>query len=111
MRQSLIASIIKFFGVLLSFFLANFLFAATLTLTRAEVAQHSTQENCWIIIDKEVFDITTYIAHHPPPLDIVIKDCGRDASIGWKTKGTKNKPHSKKAHILIKKYLIGVIKD
>jgi len=75
--------------------------------TLKEVAEHDTKEDCWIIIEGTVYDISTYIERHPPPLDLVIKDCGKDATLGWNTKGSKNKPHSKKAHTMLQKYELG----
>lgn len=33
--------------------------------TKEEVAQHNTRQNCWIIVDGDVYDITGYIDEHP----------------------------------------------
>ncbi len=74
--------------------------------TLGEVAQHRTAADCWMIIEGRVYDVTSYVPKHPKkyPLQDV---CGQDVSEGWKTKGEKQKPHSRKAHAFLEKMLIG----
>lgn len=79
----------------------------THSVTRAELEKHSTPENCWILIEGNVYDITQYISKHPTPDSVLTNLCGKDGTAGWKTKGRKNKSHSKKAEIMLKKLRVG----
>ena len=71
-----------------------------------EVIKHNSEKSCWMVIDKKVYDITSYITKHPTPPQILIKYCGKDGSKGYKTKGL-GRPHSKEANKMLEKYLIG----
>lgn len=77
------------------------------TFTAKDVALHSSKADCWVIIDNKIYDVTTYIDKHPAPTRTIADLCGQDASVGWNTKGTKGKPHSRKAAVLLKSYLKG----
>lgn len=51
------------------------------TFTLAEVSQHSTADDCWFVIDGEVYDVTEYIAAgtHPGG-EAILNGCGTDAT-------------------------------
>jgi len=76
----------------------------------AEVAKHNTDASCWIVIDKEVFDVTAYIAKHPAPKVILKKSCGTDVSEHYKTKKGLGEKHSDKANEEKTKMKIGTLK-
>ena len=71
-----------------------------------EIIKHNSKESCWIVINKSVFDVTSYISKHPAPPVIMLKYCGKDGTKGYATKGM-SKPHSEKSHQLLKSYKIG----
>ena len=54
--------------------------AAVTTYTIADVEAHSTKESCYTTIDGKVYDITSYIPHHPGGERDIMKICGRDGS-------------------------------
>ncbi len=49
------------------------------TYTLAQIAQHSTATSCWLAIDGNVYDVTTFIPIHPGGRAI-LRGCGKDAS-------------------------------
>lgn len=83
-----------------------------ITLTREEVAKHSTKDNCWIIIDEFVYDVTSYLDKHPARADTITPYCGKDATEPFLTKDLSiPRDHSEYAHDLLKKYLLGKLGD
>lgn len=52
----------------------------TRRVTREEVAQHSTKDDCWVIISGKVYDITEWAPHHPGGAGIARMYAGKDAT-------------------------------
>jgi len=48
--------------------------------TLTEVAQHSTPENCWTVVDGKVANVTEWFGVHPGGDDKLAKACGKDAT-------------------------------
>lgn len=75
-----------------------------------ELKAHNTTESCWIQIEKDVYDVTDYIAEHKDKHSYdLARWCGRDATSGWQDKDGKSKPHSRKANNMLPRYRIGSI--
>ena len=49
--------------------------------TREEVFQHSTKEDCWIVLHGEVYDVTSWINKHPGGAQLLLNHAGEDASV------------------------------
>ncbi|KAK5116838.1 hypothetical protein LTR85_009098 [Meristemomyces frigidus] len=49
-------------------------------LTRAEVRKHATPDSCWLIIQGNVYDLTTFLNEHPGGPAIIRRHAGEDAT-------------------------------
>jgi len=75
-----------------------------LIFTKEEVEKHNRKDDCWIIIDGNVCDVTEFLNDHPGGPDILLEYVGKDATNEFKDIG-----HSKDALELVQKYKIGNI--
>jgi len=48
--------------------------------TMAEVQKRSTREDCWSVVNGNVYELTSFIQRHPGGADDIGKMCGKDAS-------------------------------
>jgi salicylate hydroxylase len=52
----------------------------TRAVTREEVAQHKTRDDCWVIISGKVYDISEWAPHHPGGAGIARMYAGKEAT-------------------------------
>ncbi|KAF6004573.1 hypothetical protein F1559_004430 [Cyanidiococcus yangmingshanensis] len=69
--------------------------------TAAEVSQHYTRDSLWLIIDGRVYDVTSYIDHHPGG-DAIFRNAGRDSSAGF-----HGDQHPEKVNEILPDFYIG----
>lgn len=72
------------------------------------VAERNTKSNCWIIINKSVYDVTEYIDSHPGGADLITEYCGKDATQAFRTQGGEGQ-HSPSANSILNEYVIGTL--
>jgi cytochrome b involved in lipid metabolism len=60
--------------------------------TRAEVAAHNKLDDCWVVIDSTVYDVSGFLAVHPGGPAIVAKYAGQDCTEAF------NREHSYVKH-------------
>ena len=74
-----------------------------------EVVQHNSQEDCWIVIDGKVYDVTSFVSSHPGGKAIV-EGCGMSAKHLFETRPMgSGTPHSDGARNLLNDYFIGYL--
>jgi len=81
----------------------------------SEVAKHATLEDCWMVIEGAVYDVSDYVLRHPAPQEALKPWCGREATEGMRTKGDdsgnysgdKTGDHSARAWRMLERYRIG----
>jgi cytochrome b involved in lipid metabolism len=76
------------------------------TFSRQQVASHSSKDSCWIIIDRNVYDVTGYLFQHPGGSSILL-----DPTMKGKDRGQefRDNDHSGMAKATLKQYFIGVL--
>lgn len=45
-----------------------------------DVQQHKSRKSCWIVINKQAYDVTTFLDSHPGGSAIILKYAGKDAT-------------------------------
>merc|ERR1719183_22307 len=49
-------------------------------LTLAEVAKHNTEQDCWVVVNDEVLDVTKFLPDHPGGVLAIVTFAGKDAT-------------------------------
>ncbi|KAJ5184024.1 hypothetical protein N7492_001640 [Penicillium capsulatum] len=52
-------------------------------LSTREVAEHRTPEDCWVVVDNQVWDVTDFLDQHPGGATIILKYAGNDATAAY----------------------------
>ncbi|KAF2709000.1 mitochondrial cytochrome-like protein b2 [Pleomassaria siparia CBS 279.74] len=50
----------------------------------AEVAKHNSKESCWIVLESNVYDVTSFLSKHPGGAAMLLKQAGSDATNEFK---------------------------
>ncbi|HEY3406931.1 MAG TPA: cytochrome b5 domain-containing protein [Propionicimonas sp.] len=71
----------------------------------ATVKKHHTKSNCWSVVGKNVYKLTSFIKKHPGGQKRIIAMCGKNATAKFRGQhGTGGR-----ANTVLKKYKIGVL--
>jgi predicted heme/steroid binding protein len=54
--------------------------AGAKTFTKEEVAKHNKKNDCWVIVDGQVLDVTNFLPDHPGGEKAILLYAGRDAT-------------------------------
>ena len=73
-------------------------------VTMEQVAQRSSVDDCWVVIDDIVYDLAEFIAEHPGGETNVINTCGSDASEVF---ATEVGPHDEGNLQRLEQYVVG----
>jgi len=122
-REFLISIIILFFSISLTIFyrleykkntaqiVPNPSFASQsktpfISLSLTKVKKHRQPNDCWVIINHNVYNLTSYLKFHPGGAGVIIPFCGQDASQAFLTKGGKGS-HSPSASQQLQQLYLG----
>ena len=50
--------------------------AAAKTFTYAQVAEHTSEDDCWMVISGKVYDVTKFLDEHPGGPEIMVEEAG-----------------------------------
>ncbi len=73
------------------------------SFTLAEISKHNSRHDCYLIINNNIYDVSSYISYHPAGSRIITSRCGKEVT------GIFARIHSNRAWDLLKKYKIGTI--
>ncbi len=82
----------------------------TIKYTMTEIAKHNSEKDCWLLIDNEVQDVTSYMSKHPGGKGWILPYCGKDATVAFSTKGGEGS-HSEKAYGLLDSLYVGDLSE
>merc|ERR1719330_948734 len=51
-----------------------------MALTLDEVAKHTTEKDCWVVVNDQVLDVTKFLPDHPGGALAILTFAGKDAS-------------------------------
>ncbi|EPS57444.1 hypothetical protein M569_17373, partial [Genlisea aurea] len=69
-----------------------------------EIAKHNRSEDCWLIIDGKVYDVTEFMEDHPGGDDVLLSSTGKDATNDFLDVG-----HSDNARETMEKFCVGEV--
>lgn len=75
-------------------------------ITLEEVSWHDTHQDCWVVINDRVYDVTPFLFEHPGGEDVLLEHGGRDASFAFSSSG-----HSAAAIRALDRYIVGILPE
>ncbi|XP_023554801.1 cytochrome b5-like isoform X2 [Cucurbita pepo subsp. pepo] len=72
--------------------------------TLAEVASHDNRNDCWLIIEDKVYDVTKFLEDHPGGDEVLLSSTGKDATNDFLDVG-----HSSAASAMMEEFYVGDI--
>ncbi|CAL5427232.1 unnamed protein product [Camellia sinensis] len=72
--------------------------------TLAEVSEHNTPKDCWLVIDGKVYDVTKFLEDHPGGDEVLLSATGKDATDDFEDVG-----HSSSARAMMDEFYVGDI--
>ncbi|XP_076924530.1 cytochrome b5-like [Bidens hawaiensis] len=68
----------------------------------ADVSCHNNTNDCWIVINARVYDITKFLTDHPGGDNVLLDVAGKDASEEFEDTG-----HGSAARLMLDEYYVG----
>lgn len=78
--------------------------AEAVTYTTAQVATHNTSSDCWVIVNGNVYNLTSFISQHPGGASAIISECGKNGTTAF-----NNGPHGSGTLNAINSNIIGTL--
>ncbi|KAF9391899.1 hypothetical protein CPB97_005026 [Podila verticillata] len=73
--------------------------------TFADLSQHTSRDNLFLVIHDKVYDVSGFIDEHPGGEEVMLDEAGRDATDSFEDVG-----HSDEAHDIMTKLYVGDLK-
>jgi cytochrome b involved in lipid metabolism len=75
-------------------------------ITTSDLAKHTNESSCWMVINGNVYDVTQYITSHPGG-NLILLGCGKDATSLFNGTASMGKRHSSRAQSILAQLLVG----
>jgi len=91
----------------------NKLKSSGVILNMTEISKHNNANDCWMLINNKVYEITSYFGKHPGGSRTMASTCGTDATAAYSTKdpsaqsSSSRIAHSSNAQNLLSEYYLG----
>lgn len=69
-----------------------------------QVSWHDRQDDCWIVLNDRVYNVTKLVDSHPGGFDVIMEYAGRDATLAFRSVG-----HSLDAIEQVDEFLVGIL--
>ncbi|KZS11657.1 Nitrate reductase 1 [Daphnia magna] len=69
-----------------------------------QVSWHDQQDDCWIVLNDKVYNVTKLIHNHPGGLEVMMEQAGRDATLAFRSVG-----HSIDTIEQVDEFLVGIL--
>ncbi|KAH6770194.1 hypothetical protein C2S52_014997 [Perilla frutescens var. hirtella] len=76
--------------------------ASSKVFTHSEVSAHNTSQDCWLIINAKVYDVTSFLNDHPGGDEVLLGTAGKDASEEFEDVG-----HGSAARLMLDEFYVG----
>ena len=63
-------------------------------ISLSEVKKHNSPNDCWIIVNDKVYNVTNYLKLHPGGEDLLTAQCGNNATTAFSNQGGRGTGHS-----------------
>ena len=73
------------------------------TMSPYEISKHNKRNDCYLVINNKVYDVTSYIDYHPGGAETIVSRCGMEVT------GLFASIHSNRAWDLLKKFKVGTL--
>ncbi|KAL8486840.1 hypothetical protein ACS0TY_023045 [Phlomoides rotata] len=72
--------------------------------TYSDVSAHNNPQDCWVIINGKVYNVTSYLNEHPGGDDVLLGQAGKDGSEEFEDVG-----HGSAARLMLDEFYVGEI--
>lgn len=74
-----------------------------------EIVNHNSEDDCWVIIEDKVYDVSDFISGHPGG-KAILEGCGKESTDLFETRPMgSGTPHSNRARSIRESYFIGEV--
>ncbi|HLD91916.1 MAG TPA: cytochrome b5-like heme/steroid binding domain-containing protein [Patescibacteria group bacterium] len=80
------------------------------TINMTDVNLHNSKEDCWLVIEGGVYDVTSIISKHPGG-EIIVSACGTDATNKFNNRPVSGTSHSSLARKMLQSLRLGSLSE